>query len=87
MFLSRLGEPRCVLHVQAHPAVVHEPEVIADALAHLTQHFEIFLQSRVAFRRAMVQRHLSADEAHLLSKIGARSRGVKAQLVAHRTTQ
>src|SRR5674476_203644 len=57
---------RRVVQVQGHPAVPHEPEVVANAGAHFGQLGNVGVHTVLALGRAVVQWHLAADEAELL---------------------
>src|SRR5207248_1362214 len=75
--LQRIG------HVQRHPAVVGEEEIVAYTLAHLSRRLDVATQALVTLRGAVHEGKLAADEAELPREIGAGAGGVELDLVAH----
>src|SRR4029079_19097243 len=81
------GQPSGVVEVERHPAVPHQPEVVAALLPHRGELGQVRSQPGHSLVRRMVQWHLSCDEAHLLGQIVPRGAGVEGELVAGRATQ
>ncbi len=81
------GQPGGVVEVERHPAVPHQPEVVADLLPHRRQFGDVGLQPGDPFVRTVVQGHLAADETHLLGQVGPGAGGVEDELVADRSAQ
>ncbi len=80
-------EPGGIIEVERHPAVVHQPEIVAALGPHIGEQCDVLLHTLQPLGRAVVERQLSADEAELLGDIGPRAGGVELQFVAHRAAQ
>jgi len=80
-------QPRGVVKVEGHPTVPHQPEFVPDAIPHLRELLEVGGQPRLSLRRAVLQRHLAAQEPQLLGHVWASTGGVKHELVAHRAPE
>jgi small GTP-binding protein len=78
-----VGEARGVVEIQRHPAVQHQPEVVADLGPHVRQHLNGPHHARIAFGRAVLHRHLAADKAEVLSDVRANPGGVELDFIAH----
>jgi len=73
---------RRVVQVQGHPAVPHQPEVVANAGAHLGQLGDVGVHTLLALGRAVVQWHLAADEAEPFRVVRPSPGGVELQLIS-----
>ena len=71
--MCRHRKPGRVIDIERHPAIEHQPEVWADAIAHVSERRDTFMKTLDAFGRPVVQRHLTADEPQLLCDIGTRA--------------
>ena len=87
VFVGGGGQPDGVVKIQRHPAVPHQPKILANLLPHRGELIKIRPQTRRPLMRAMMQGKLAADEAHLLRQIGTGAGGVEDQLVADRTAE
>ncbi|PAV66636.1 hypothetical protein WR25_23081 [Diploscapter pachys] len=80
-------EPGGVIQVERHPAIVHQPEIVATLGPHIGEQRDVLLHPLQPFGRAVMERQFAADEAEFLGHVGPRAGRVELQFVAHRAAQ
>ena len=83
MLRRGVRKARCIVEIERHPAVEHEPEIRAYAPAHFPDVVDRLSHAFVAFDRGVAKRHLAPNESHLLGQVRPGSRGIKLDFIAH----